>query len=324
MTKIVMTGPTGVGKTSLLAAMYPHLEKHFPGNGYSLVPEPNTKQLLDELAEKLKKLGEGGTKVTDKQIAGTPQAQEFNFDLVYDNGDTRVTDVNLQIWDIPGAFCTSNNGLQAQEYLRGSDVSFWCIDSVALMKGNNEAVNAPTTMANVIANSKLNKGHSVCLVLMRSETWEHNGKMGDLFTQLRHQFGSAAATLHGNPNIGKVYYCSVQTTGNLHFNSYEGTEPVFIRNAAGAGYAPKHCELPVLCAVRQSLESVIEAARREIKRIIDECFPFTRRCPLMPGHFSYKRNKGLAERLAKRLAQVSKDVERCLQAEEKSQRLFRW
>jgi hypothetical protein len=319
MTKFVMIGPTGVGKTSLLAGMYPHLERQFPGNGYTLVPEPNTKKVLDELIEKLRRLGEGGVKVTDMQIAGGLKAQEFNFDLVYDSGEVTVTDIAIQIFDIPGAYCTANNGSQAQEYLRNSDFSFWCIDSVALMKGNNIAVNAPNAMADVIANSKLNKGHSVCLVLMRSETWEHKGKMSELFTRLRHDFGDAVATLHRNANIGKIHFCSVQTTGNLHFYAYEGTQPVFIRSADSPGYSPKHCELPVLCAFNHSLESVIDAARREIERIRQDWFPFFRL--FSP---TYWELIGKAGRLKKRLEHVSKDVEKCLQAEEKDQRLFRW
>ena len=36
--KVVMTGPTGVGKTSLLASMYPLLAEKFPTGDYELIP----------------------------------------------------------------------------------------------------------------------------------------------------------------------------------------------------------------------------------------------------------------------------------------------
>ena len=132
--KIVMLGATGVGKTSLLAAMYPFLMTHFPGDEYQLVPEENTRKVLDDLRDSLAKLGEGGIKVKDRIITGTLQAQEFNFGLQYTGEGKNETDVSIQIFDIPGAYCTDNGGTRAQTYLTGSDISFWCIDCVALME----------------------------------------------------------------------------------------------------------------------------------------------------------------------------------------------
>jgi hypothetical protein len=323
--KVVMTGPTGTGKTSLLAAMYPHLETQFPGGDYELLPDENTRTTLDKLRDKLSQLGEGGIVVKDKRITGNAQSDEFNFALQYeeDNG-TKSTELSLQVFDIPGAYCTENNGEEAKKFLFNSDVSFWCIDSVALMKGKDEAINAPKIMAETIRKSKLNPYHSVCLVLMRSETWEHNNEYQQLIDKFRTEFGSAVADLRSNDRIKTVYYCSVQTTGNLHFSYYEGEEPKFVRSKDIDGYNPKHCELPVLCAVRSALKSEIERQKAVIDDIINNEFPFSRYLPFLPGYWKYHHALPKAERLRTRLSGVSKEIKEKLESEAKNKRLFTW
>jgi len=202
--KIVMTGPTGVGKTSLLAAMYPLLEKHFPSGEYKLVPRENVRKSLDELRAKLATLGKGGAKVKDKIIAATQGKAEYGFDLQFTGEGKNETDVSLQICDMPGVYCTTDSGAAAQEILKGSDISFWCIDCVALMENSgqfNEKVNAPDVMADCIRNSQLNAGHTVCIVLMRSEKYEQDSKMPELFSEFKKQFGAAIAIHYGTIQI---------------------------------------------------------------------------------------------------------------------------
>ncbi|MDR0327799.1 MAG: hypothetical protein LBI05_05840 [Planctomycetaceae bacterium] len=324
--KIVMTGPTGVGKTSLLAAMYPLLERHFPSGDYRLVPQENTRKVLDDLRDSLAKLGEGGIEVKDRIITGTLQAQQFNFDLQYTGDDkNETTDVSLQIFDIPGAYCTVDGGTQAQIYLTGSDISFWCIDAVALMeKGgqDNEAINAPNAMADCIRNSQLNTGHNVCLVLMRSEKWEQDSKMDSLFAEFKKQFGAAIAALRSNTNIGRIFYCSIQTTGNLRFSRYDKDgAAVYIRHS-GKTYQPEHCELPVLCAVNRSLATAVNEATEAIRKMYIEYPPFFRWIP--PWSWAFNQKMEIVIRLSHRLDRVAKDISERLKTEEKNKRLFEW
>jgi len=326
--KIVMIGPTGVGKTSLLAAMYPNLETHFPSGDYQLVPEENTRQILDQLRKELKGLGEnGGIRITDGHLRGTRQVQEFNFDLQYKGvGEAKpVTDLSLQIWDIPGALCTDKEGEEAVKYLNGSDISFWCVDSVALMERGgeyNDAINEPEKMCECICRSQLKDGHTVCIALMRAETYEQDDNSGKLFDTFRKKYAELALRLRKNPRIGGVYFCAVQTTGNLRFNNHEGKNPVFIRARDISGYIPKYCELPVLIAVRQSLGNAIRDAVEEMNRIVRDYLPFTRWVFFFPGHKEYKRKKGVAQRLSSRLKHVRDDIRKELVEDTKNKRLF--
>ena len=331
--KIVMLGATGVGKTSLLAAMYPFLMSHFPGDDYKLVPEENTKNRLDELAGKLNTLGEGGVLVSANEsgIAGNPQVMELDFDLQYSGpGRKPFTEIKLKIWDLPGAYYTEEDGSQAIELLNGADVTFWCIDSVSLMErsGNlNDKVNAAQKVINVLANSNINSPHTFVVTLMRCEKWEQDDqdlrksgrdakRMRELFDGFEEEFAKPLIKICRDRRIGKVYYTAVQTTGNLRINSFDGDRPQFIRHQ-GQTYMPTNCELPVLCAVQQSMDTVINKSRNTLERI--RSIPFVRLFSL-----AYWKAKARIKRLKKQLPIIEQAITSHVEKIEADKRLFEW
>ncbi|MDR0703928.1 MAG: hypothetical protein LBF88_02970 [Planctomycetaceae bacterium] len=332
--KIVMTGPTGVGKTSLLAAMYPHLEKpSFQFGDYELRPAPDkenphtspTHEKLDEALNKIKKFSENPTNT----YGGTPEPDEFDYQLLYENDNgQKTTELLFQIWDIPGGFCTDTeqdkNGnttgtVKAQKFLNGADVSFWCIDCIALMepKSNNgqwlgeqnDNINKPELMVKCLAESNINEGHTVIIVLMRAETYSQDGYKA-LYQQLKSRIAQYVLELRKNRKIDKIYYCAVETTGCVH---YQGTERERYIVRAGEHYNPKHCELPVLCAIQHSLE-------KTVNQIQWKTYHFSQRCPfirfLLP--FYWQLN-GTSKRLEKRLRKVKAEI-----GEKLEQNLFEW
>ncbi|MDR3233224.1 MAG: hypothetical protein LBT46_06110 [Planctomycetaceae bacterium] len=319
--KIVMTGPTGTGKTSLLAAMYPHLETQFPNGDYELKPDENTRTSLDELRNKLSQLGEGGIVVKDKRIEGGKECDEFRFELQYENDyNAKSTELSLQIFDIPGAYCTEDNGTQAKSFLLNSDISFWCIDSVAMMEPkssrgqwigeDNLSVNKPEAMVNLLANSGINESHTVVIVLMRAESYRTNGYT-ELYEQLKTKIARYVLELRKNRKINKVYYCAVETTGNLIYQGGDADKGYeFIREASKT-YKPENCEIPVLCAVKSALEKTVEQAQRRYDRLAQR-LPFLR-------FWLAAKPKSIAKRLARRLKKSEATLQRHLQS-----KLFEW
>jgi GTPase SAR1 family protein len=326
--KIVMLGATGVGKTSLLAAMYPFLMTHFPGDEYQLVPEENTKKRLDELTAKLDKLGEGGILVSAEEnaIANSPQASGHAFDLQYSgSGRKPFTEIKLRIWDLPGAYYTEGDGSQAVELLNMADVTFWCIDSVSLMERNgnlNEKVNAAQKVIDCLANSNINSSHTFVVTLMRCEKWEQNEKDGkgenmqELFRRFKDEFAKPLIKICRDRRIGKVYYTAIQTTGNLRINSFDGETPQFVRHQ-GRTYTPENCELPVLCAVQQSMDTVINKSRNTLERIRN--VPFIRL--FSPA---YWKAKARIKRLKEQLTYVEQAIKEHTEKSEADKRLFEW
>ena len=335
--KIVMTGPTGVGKTSLLASMYPLLAESFPTGDYELVPEEGTLTTLKDFRKKMRKLGTGGILVQDRVIQGNLDYSEFNFDLKYeDNNAFKTKELSLKIYDLPGAYCLeskefderSNTSVvkppRAQEFLDGSDISFWCIDSVALMdpqdhKGrwlgdDNDFVNRPAEIANCIRTSNLNEGHTVIIVLMRAETYEQDEqdrKDKKLFERLKTEYAKHVLELRKNENIKNVYYCSVQTTGNLLHNGGDKTVGYTFVRHAGRDYEPENCDLPVLCAVQKSLETVIHRVRWQYYRTAI-WMPFIR-------FLLCRRLRSIERRLTNKLNNVNKEISKRL-----DEGLFTW
>jgi GTPase SAR1 family protein len=318
--KVVMLGASGVGKTSLIAAMYPSLMSHFPGDDYKLIPEENTKKQLDELVSDLKTLGEGGVVVCaqENRIKNSTKATELNFDLQYNGfGRKPFTEVKLQIWDLPGTYYTEGDGSQAVEYLNTADVTFWCIDSVSLMKrdGNlNDKVNAAQKVINCLADSSISSPHTFVVALMRCEEWEQERKMQDLFDKFRSEFAKPLIKIFRDRRIGNVYYTAVQTTGNLRCNTFVGDNPQFTRHQ-GKTYAPVNCELPVLCAVQQSMDTVISKSRNTLEQIRN--IPFIR-------FFSptYWKVKARINRLKKLLPNVEQAVKEHTEKSGADKRLF--
>ncbi|MDR1052782.1 MAG: hypothetical protein LBL39_01250 [Planctomycetaceae bacterium] len=318
MTKMAMLGPTGVGKTSLLAAMYPQLEEHFPGDGYQLVPEEQTRLVLDNLRQKLANLGSGGgASVADMQVEGTKNLQEFNFDLKYAN--ETVADLSLQIFDMPGAYCTENGGAEAIKILNGSDVSFWCIDCVALMEKSgrlNDTINQPAAITSVLKKANLNPNHTLCIVLMRSETYEQSKCFEELKTQVKSAFGDYFTDdIKSIKQIRKVFYCSVQTTGNLRYSYHDKEQAVFIKHAE-LEYSPKNCECPVLCALDRSIEEAVFQTLNKMEEISVK-YPIVR-------YFLNSFNSEYAKcvRLRKRLEFARGKI--AFYLSEKDKRFFEW
>jgi hypothetical protein len=160
---------------------------------------------------------------------------------------------------------------------------------------------------------------------MRSEKWEQDGKMDSLFAEFKKQFGAAIAALRSNTNIGRIFYCSIQTTGNLRFTYYTevqgGIQGEYIRHSDKT-YKPEHCELPVLCAVSRSLATAVNEATDAIRKMYIECPPFFRWIP--PWSWTFNRKMEIVIRLSRRLDRVAKDISEHLKSEEKDKRLFEW
>jgi GTPase SAR1 family protein len=114
--QITMLGASGVGKTTLLLAMYEKLDLIAKDIGFDLIPDEETQQILDKYLEQLKSLqnemraderdkGLRGTKA----IAGPDSLPKYVFDLVY-----KKTKMRLVFRDYPGGYLTSKDQMERE------------------------------------------------------------------------------------------------------------------------------------------------------------------------------------------------------------------
>ncbi|MDR0704518.1 MAG: hypothetical protein LBF88_05965 [Planctomycetaceae bacterium] len=188
MFQITLVGPTGVGKTSVLAAMYNELEYELNQIGCEFKPIGTTKRNIIERRSELEGLGKGQKSILTENVAimGTAGSRQFDFELripVKRDGKQDLLTFPVRITDLPGAWYQgSDRGTEADKILTDSNCSFWVVDSTALMENISDEketgefhniINDPETIYNSYQRAFQDKheDHTIVMVLVRSESY---------------------------------------------------------------------------------------------------------------------------------------------------------
>ena len=278
---ISMVGPRGVGKTSLLAAMYKELDDELSkmGCNLSLGAGTTTKAIILRLNELKKAATSSGIKVqADEGIPNTGDLITYKFDL--DIGDGGAPEVTLRFLDMPGNWYTGEEGYKkADQALGESHVSFLAVDATALMeapskKGGgigkyHDRFNAPEDIRQAYKRALNHFGddHLVVITLIRAETYVKSGRINDLYKRLREAYGDLASGLQKNGKQIPVFGCYVETVGSLIFNSFiekDGVVMSEFRRIPGKGYAPSRCAIPLRLAISKGLMKAVHQAHENV------------------------------------------------------------
>ncbi|MGQ9866216.1 MAG: hypothetical protein ACUVSQ_08030 [Pseudanabaenaceae cyanobacterium] len=263
--EIMMLGSTGVGKTSLLAAMYDRFASTIGAIDLQLTADPESSAILQDRLIELKTLvGEfdalGGVQGT----AGEPtELRSFRFGL---GRKGRSPSLGLQFWDYPGGYHLVKASAEQREFVR--QLVQKCvavlvpIDAPALMeeKGKwHEKMNRPQQISNLLKETyqDLDSPRLVLLAPVRCEKYMKDKKLvGELLQYLRAGYGPLLDHLAAPPLRGKVVVVvtPVQTIGSVVFSRIEMKEgqPYFRFRADGfeATYQPKDSEQPLRYLLR--------------------------------------------------------------------------
>ncbi|MFM2199259.1 MAG: hypothetical protein RLZZ505_2691 [Verrucomicrobiota bacterium] len=278
-TTIVMVGPTGVGKTSLLAAMYKEIDGELAACGCTLSTEPGpTQRAINDQLKELKKVANGtGMKVQiGEGIDGTQQERRYRFQLSVGNGGE--PDVILDFVDLPGGWYTGTGEYErADKVLGESHVSFLAVDATALMESQgsdtggfgryHEELNSPLDIIESYKRVNFMAGHIVVLVLIRAESYVKSGSVDVMLEKAAQAYGELARKL-GKKNI-PLFSCYVETMGSLTFNSFTESqgriEARFIRDPK-KGYQPSRCAIPLRIAAGKALYDTMLANDVEVEK----------------------------------------------------------
>jgi len=304
--RIAMVGPSGVGKTSLLAAMFNTLQDEICSLDCQLLADSPTTNALQSRLTELKGLAEGGIKIQKNQgVGGTATATEYNFDLVFDSD----SQLRIQFIDLPGGWYTGGEGYKkADEILAKSQVTLLAVDSVALMQNNSlfhEIANAPLQIKTAFGRAlhSFDPHHALIIVLMRAESYRNQLK--ELYSRTREAYKTFLPILKVNYRGERiqlpVYLTHVETVGCVTVNSVKiiddtRIEAKFIRNEGG--YSPKFCERPLRLVLR-------EAFQRKHKEVIDGRTFWDILLELFPG---LSKNKSQRDRINQILRSLSEKL----------------
>jgi hypothetical protein len=263
---IAMLGATGVGKTSMLAAMWEQFERVFPDPTLQFIPrDDDTRRKLTARLAELKRLaaGEPGEVDVTKGIQGSRERQDYRLEFHHTTSDASFA---VTFTDYPGGWLddTADEANQAESIVENARVILVAIDAPAMMElpdHKHEAWNRPRDVSAILTQAlrkKLLPDRLVLFVIMRGERWLQRGEGVHLFRAFEKRFDRSMRAIFGHHKTVAAAFCPIQTLGAVEFSRYGETEkpkptPLFIKRA-DQDYAPVDCDQPLRYAMAYMLE----------------------------------------------------------------------
>ena len=266
--KVMMVGPRGVGKSSLLAAMYERLQPEFIGTGCRLTPESTTGAKLAERLGQLKILGEefpptggrtGDTKVIDYEFDIGPVKGKPSLQMIFS--------------DVPGRYYSADadasESKEVDNRLTQAVASVIAIDTPALMEEHgkyHETINLPGQIRDLYQRvlSGAEDSRFVILAPVRCEAYlamkQGKSRAKELLDKVKKGYEALLDVLQQNEFRDRVavVITPVQTVGCLRFSRFEmtkaGPEAVFRKFTHESVYKPVDCEQPLRYILRYLLD----------------------------------------------------------------------
>ena len=262
ITKITMVGPTGVGKTSLLASMYHRIKPELDDLGCTFTAGPGCENELTESVEALAELATGQGKRVNLDLGVKPSSGRHEYDFkLHVRGEATIPNVDLRFVDLPGGWYTGQGAfLEADQCILESNCVIIAVEAWALMEDPqkdgigkyHKKINKPTQIIGALdrASQKLNGATPPLLlfVLVKSEKYLHHGERDKLFECARKAYEPLLSSLKSEKF--KIAGCCVETVGGIELNSVQEVDgrPIgtFIRLSGNeGGYNPRHCSVPL-------------------------------------------------------------------------------
>jgi GTPase SAR1 family protein len=288
--KIAMLGATGVGKTSLLTAMYDQFENTIGQTNLQLIPDLKSNAILQEKLGELKSLVESQDEDNEFEATGgikanTGAVNSFIFDLGKKGGKPSI---RLKFQDYSGENLNANALIsdleKVQNLINESVIILIAIDAPALMEAKgqyNHLINRPQQIKNILAKAfqELKEPRLVILAPIKCETYLQNEKSTrELLRRVKDEYANLLGFLSSELLLPWVVtvVTPVQTVGTVVFSHIdvikEGGRKYprfkFHKNYIHAKYRPKDCEQPFRYILRFLL-------KQEINRLNYHWGPFS-------------------------------------------------
>lgn len=289
---IAMVGARGVGKTSMLTAIWNEFETVFPDPDLQCIPDDRSRRILVRKKQELEKLASGpvGPCPPEAGIQGTADIAIYKLTLHHTPTQAELT---ITFTDYPGAWLTDVDGpverqQKVLQAIQDARILLLPIDSPALMElpAYEDIRNDPDSIGYALRDTLKSSPHQDSLVIfspIRAEKWLQHSDQLPLLQRFEERFritrGTIGAYAKNDGNVGKVtakrvasVLCPIQTLGSVHFDRFENGTPLFLRVNAG-GYAPVGCDQPLRLALMfmlRDLQVYAEAKEAAAKEKLDK------------------------------------------------------
>jgi hypothetical protein len=267
--RVTMLGGRGVGKTSLLAAVYSQFENHVRELFLQLRPDVQTSLTL---TEKKQELEQANDTITTLGVKGSVDMRRYSFGLGFPYQEPEMT---LHFRDYPGEWVYQKPE-EVIQYIRESDAIWLAIDAAALMEKKglyHQEVNRSDLIVEFFKHALegLPDDHKKLILLLpiKCESYmDGDVKTKDLRRAIEDKYGSLVEQIKKVDEFGRRFAIAitpVQTLGKVKYSHVEDDSNgnfkfVFVRTSKDHPYQPKDVEevlrysLPFL--LRRYIESL--------------------------------------------------------------------
>jgi Double-GTPase 2 len=277
---IVMLGPRGVGKTSLLASLYDRFPAVVGDSGLELMlTDKTTRSLVQDYRQELRRFAAGGP-ARDPGIAGSIVLRQFLIDV--GTVGARRPQMTLRFTDFPGeALDRPDDPAQTKldAILPTASVIFVVVDSPALLERDgfyNTEINKPDHVCEFVRDAIGASGPKlVVLVPLKCERYATTTEgLVRLSTAVRREYRTLIDGLGSHP-AGQtgVVLTTVQTVGSMVFSRFEpagnSVREVFRPIRPGAGYSPQDTDQPLRWMLRFAVHGFMARDKTVRERFSD-------------------------------------------------------
>ncbi|MEA5520271.1 TRAFAC clade GTPase domain-containing protein [Limnoraphis robusta] len=265
---ITMLGPSGVGKTSLLAAMYDQFEN--VSKDLQLIPDQDSKSILDMRLNELKSFVGDSIKVRGGiSQTGEPRSFQLEFGEI---GTSPSLKLNFQ--DYPGEYIEQTDKIEeVKKFIRDSAAVLIPIDTPALMERDgkyHDKFNQPSELNNLFKDlyKNLDSRRLVILAPVKCEKYMQNTP--ELFRKVKAGYQPLLNKFASDKLLPKVavIITPVQTVGSVIFSRIEeeNNELTFYYRKPNPTdpYKPKNSEQPLKYLLRFLLKSHFDNQRKSV------------------------------------------------------------
>jgi GTPase SAR1 family protein len=274
--QVMMLGASGVGKTSLLAAIYAQFESTIGVTNLQLIPVGNNVPMLQDRLVELKTLSNDIK--ARYGVKGSSDVRKFDFHL---GARGKQPSQKISFIDYPGGYIGSSASEEdrkvVQDYASNSIAILLTIDAAALMEESgrwHEQVNRPQQMTDLFKYifNELKSPKLVILSLVKCESYLQKDKSAELLQKIRVEYSNLLNLFSSGDLLNNVtvVIAPVQTVGNIVYSRVEEEissenkiQPTFHyrKRTYSSSYEPKDCEQPLLYLLCFLLKMDIERNR---------------------------------------------------------------
>ena len=261
---VTVLGPTGVGKTSLLAAMYSQFERQMLDTELDLTPDLQSSAELQEKLGQLRRIEDVFEATPDDGVEGTNEPQSFTF-FVGKRG--AKSSLQLRFHDYPGRYhlpghATAENREMVRQRVRGCAATVLAVDAPALMERHgrwNDVINRPQQMADLVKLAYQDLGQPRLLIIAPVKCERYLDKPDTsrlLLKRVLESYEVLVQTLKSDPYNRQtaVVVTPVKTVGAAVFSRVDERDGqphfMFRKRNHDAAYSPEDTDQPLRYLLR--------------------------------------------------------------------------